>query len=182
MVRFAKALPGVVAVCVMVSPGVRAADAAAVNFSAQISDGTCDVQLSQASLQFGLHKAVDFQSGATVAMLPLTATVTCTGATTPKMSVSGSTPYTDNTLFRDPGSVAGGVGFMVRQDTGNIDLGSFYNPAQAVRNNVSFPLSPVGSAGTPQNQPFLLGLVRAGSESVTPGAVKSTLTFTVSFD
>ncbi|MGZ9927293.1 fimbrial protein, partial [Escherichia coli] len=75
-----------------------------------------------------------------------------------------------------------GVGFMVRQDTGDIDLGSFYNPSQAVSNNVSFALSPVGNAGTPHNEPFLLGLVRAGSESVTPGAVKSTLTFTVSFD
>lgn len=182
MVRFNSALPGVVAVCVMVSPGGRAADSAVVNFSAQISDGTCDVQLSQTSLQFGTHKAADFQAGATVAMLPLTATVICTGATTPKMSVSGSTPYSDNTIFRDPASVAAGVGFMVRQDTGGIDLGAFYNPAQAVSNNVSFSLSPVGGAGTPHSEPFLLGLVRAGSESVTPGAIRSTLTFTVSFD
>nr|MDQ6119428.1 fimbrial protein [Klebsiella pneumoniae subsp. pneumoniae] len=153
--------------CVLVSSGIQAADTAEVNFTAQISDGTCDVQLSQSSLQFGIHKAVDFQSGATVAMLPLTATVICSGATTPKMSVSGSTPYSDSTIFRDPGSVATGVGFMVRQDTGDIDLGSFYNPSQAVSNNVSFALSPVGNAGTPHNEPFLLGLVRAGIESVT---------------
>lgn len=182
MVRYAKALPCAMAACAMVSAGGWAADTAVVNFSAQISDGTCDVQLSQASLQFGTHKTTDFQSGSTVAMLPLTATVTCTGATTPKMSVSGTTPYSDSTVFRDPISVAGGVGFMVRQDTGDIDLGSFYNPAQAVSNNVSFSLSPVGSAGTPHNEPFLLGLVKAGSESVTPGAIRSTLTFTVSFD
>lgn len=182
MVRSAKPLSGVALACVLVSSGIQAADTAEVNFTAQISDGTCDVQLSQSSLQFGIHKAVDFQSGATVAMLPLTATVICSGATTPKMSVSGSTPYSDSTIFRDPGSVATGVGFMVRQDTGDIDLGSFYNPSQAVSNNVSFALSPVGNAGTPHNEPFLLGLVRAGIESVTPGAVKSTLTFTVSFD
>ncbi|MEA5217557.1 fimbrial protein [Enterobacter cloacae] len=182
MVRSAKPLSGVALACVLVSSDIQAADTAVVNFSAQISDGTCDVQLSQSSLQFGIHKVVDFQSGNTVEMLPLTATVTCTGATTPKMSVSGSAPYSDGTIFRDPGSVATGVGFMVRQDTGNIDMGAFYNPSQAISNNVSFALSPVGSAGTPHNESFLLGLVKAGSEIVTPGAIKSTLTFTVSFD
>ncbi|VTN28976.1 fimbrial protein [Klebsiella pneumoniae] len=84
MVRSAKPLSGVALACVLVSSGIQAADTAEVNFTAQISDGTCDVQLSQSSLQFGIHKAVDFQSGATVAMLPLTATVICSGATTPK--------------------------------------------------------------------------------------------------
>ncbi len=81
MVRSAKPLSGVALACVLVSSGIQAADTAEVNFTAQISDGTCDVQLSQSSLQFGIHKAVDFQSGATVAMLPLTATVICSGAT-----------------------------------------------------------------------------------------------------
>lgn len=159
-----------------------AADSAVVNFSAQISDGTCDIQLSQSALQFGIYKAVDFQTRATVAILPLDATVTCTGATTPRLTVTGSTPSTSSAIFRDADSVSTGAGFMVRRDTGSIDLGNFYNESSAINNNASVPLSPVSAAGALQNEPFLLGLVRAGSETVTPGAIKATLTFNVSFD
>lgn len=173
---------GVITAIVLFSPAAWASDSAVVNFSAQISDGTCDIQLSQHTLQFGVHRAVDFRPVAAVAMLPLAATVICSGATTPKLTVSGNTPYSSNAIFRDADSAANGVGFMIQRDSGNIDLESFYNESIAISNNASVTLSPVSSADVPQNEPFLLGLVRAGSEPVTPGTIKSTLTFTVSFD
>ncbi|MDA5494135.1 fimbrial protein [Yersinia intermedia] len=182
MVQFAKQLLGMMITGALVSPTVWAADTAVVNFSAQISDGSCEIQLSQDTLQFGIYKAVDFQTSTAVAILPLTAAVTCSGATTPKLTVTGTTPYASGTIFRDADSVAAGAGFMVRRDTGNIDLGNFYNEAAAINNNASVSLSPVSTADAPQNEPFLLGLVRAGSETITPGAIKATLTFTVSFD
>ncbi|WP_145587588.1 fimbrial protein [Yersinia rochesterensis] len=182
MVQYAKWLPGIMLAGFMVSPPLWAADTAVVNFSAQISDGTCEIQLSQDTLQFGVNKAVDFRPATAVAMLPLVATVTCSAATTPRLAVTGTTPYTSSAIFRDVTSVASGAGFMVRRDTGNIDLGNFYNEAAAINNNASVPLSPVSTADVSQNEPFLLGLVRAGSETVTPGVIKATLTLTVSFD
>lgn len=173
---------GVITAIVLLSPAAWASNSAVVNFSAKISDGTCDIQLSQHTLQFGVHRAVDFQPETAVVMLPLAATVTCSGATTPKLTVSGSAPYSSNKIFRDADSAANGAGFMIRQDSGNIDLGSFYNESIAIGNNASVPLPLVSSAEVPQNEPFLLGLVRAGSKPVTPGTIKATLTFTVSFD
>lgn len=182
MAQSASRLFGIMISSILLSTSAWAADSAVVNFSAQISDGTCDIQLSQSALHFGIYKAVDFQTRATVAILPLAATVTCSGATTPKLTVTGITPYTSSAIFRDADSVTTGAGFMVRRDTGSIDLGNFYNESSAINNNASVPLSPVSAAGAPQNEPFLLGLVRAGSETVTPGTIKATLTFNVSFD
>ena len=49
MVRSAKPLSGVALACVLVSSGIQAADTAEGKFTAQISDGPCDVQLSQSS-------------------------------------------------------------------------------------------------------------------------------------
>lgn len=182
MAQSASRLLGMVMASALVLPTVWAADSAVVNFSAQISDGTCDIQLSQSALQFGFYKAIDFQSSAAVAMLPLTATVTCSGATTPKLSVTGTTPYTSSAIFRDADSVSTGAGFMVRRDTGGIGLSNFYNESSAISNAASVPLAAISAAEAPHNEPFLLGLVRAGNESVTPGAIKATLMFTVSFD
>ncbi len=182
MVLSTNRLLGMMMVCALAVPSVWAADSAAVNFSAQISDGTCGIQLSQSDVQFGYHKAVDFKPSTAVAMLPLTATVTCSGSTTPKLTVAGTTPYTSSAVFRDASSVATGAGFMLRPDTGDVDLGTFYNESLAISNNGSVPLSPVNAADTPKDNPFLLGLVRAGSTTVTAGAIKATLTFTVSFD
>ncbi len=60
MVRSAKPLSGVALACVLVSSGIQAADTAEVNFTAQISDGTCDVQLSQSSLSLVSTKPLIF--------------------------------------------------------------------------------------------------------------------------
>lgn len=182
MAQCASWLLGIMMTSTLFSPPTWAADSAVVNFSAQISDGTCDIQLSQSALQFGVLKAVGFRTSPTVAMLPLAATVTCSGATTPRLTVTGTTPYNSSAIFRDADSVATGAGFMVRRDTGSIDLGNFYNESIALKNNASVSLSHVSAGRSPQNEPFLLGLVRVGSETVTPGAIKATLTFNVSFD
>lgn len=186
MIQYTELLRGIVitsALISLLSISVFAADSAIVNFSAKISDGTCDIQLSQTALEFGIYKPVDFEPSTAVAVLPLTAIVTCSGATIPTLTLTGITPYISNAIFRDTsGSVAQGVGFMVRRDSGNIDLGSFYNESSAIKNNISIPLSSVSTAEKPQNESFLLGLVRAGSDVVTPGAIKATLTITISFD
>ncbi|WP_127959446.1 fimbrial protein [Serratia microhaemolytica] len=182
MAQYAKRQAAIVMASMLLSSNLWAAESAVVNFSAKIFDGTCQIQLSDNTLQFGLHKAMDFQPNGTVAILPLTATVNCSAATTPKLTITGTTPYTSNAIFRDADSLANGVGFMVRRDTGSIDLGSFYDEAAALNNNVPVALSPIGTADTAQDEPFLLGLVRSGTTTVTPGAIKATLTFTVAFD
>lgn len=182
MVQSASWLLVMVMACSLISPAASASDSVAVNFSAQISDGTCDIQLSQSALRFGFYKAIDFQPSAAVAILPLMAMVSCSGATTPKLTITGTTPYTSSAIFRDADSVSTGAGFMVRRDTGGIGVGNFYNESSAISNAVSVPLTTISSAGGLLNEPFLLGLVRAGSEAITPGAIKATLTFAVSFD
>ncbi|MGJ5719052.1 fimbrial protein [Morganella sp. B601] len=185
MVPSVKCLLSMMMLYILASASVWADDnsSVVVNFSAQISDGTCGIQLSEDTLQFGVYKAIDFQPAKAVAMLPLTATVTCSGPTTPKLTVTGTTPYSASpAIFRDADSVADGAGFMVQRDTGSLDLSSFYNESTAINNGTSFSLSPVSAADTPQPEFFLLGLVRAGSGTVSPGVIKAALMFTVSFD
>lgn len=164
---------------------VQAADTAAVEFSAQISDGSCDLTLSDTALSYGVHRMSDMQPASTVRVLPLTASIQCNGATTPTLSVSGTTyipaSVPQAVIFRDADSAASGVGFMVRRDTGGINTGNFYNTGAALVNRVPVTLAAVAEQ-TLHNEPLLLGLVRAGSEPVTPGAVKATLTFKVIYE
>lgn len=183
MVRFVEALLGIsVMVGIVVVPPLRAADSASANFSAHISDGSCGIQLSQDTLEYGFYRAIDFQPSSAVAILPLTASVSCSGATTPTFIVTGTTPYVTDTVFRDADSVATGVGFMVRRDTGGINLGNFYDEAAAISNNTPIALTPITVAETAQNEPLLFGLVRARNAVITSGVIKATLTLTVSFD
>ncbi|WP_127959442.1 fimbrial protein [Serratia microhaemolytica] len=163
-------------------PALFAAESTVVNFAAKIFDGTCQIELSNSVLEFGLHKAIDFKPNSAVAILPLTASVSCSGSTTPKLTVTGSTPYSSSAIFRDAESLSTGSGFMVRRNNEAIDLANFYDEAKAINNNVPISLTPIAVADTVQDESFLLGLVRAGSNNVTPGAIKATLTFSIAFD
>ncbi|AHG21730.2 hypothetical protein Z042_20555 [Chania multitudinisentens RB-25] len=162
-----------------------AANTASVDFSAQISDGSCELTLSEPHLSYGVHRRSDVQASTTVMLLPLTAGIQCSGATTPTIKVSG-VPYTPApvsraVIFRDADSAAKGVGFMVRRDTGGITTGNFFNTDAALVNGEAVTLSAVAEE-TLHSEPFLLGLVRAGNEPVTPGTIKATLTFTVAYE
>ena len=164
---------------------VQAGESAQVEFSAQISDGSCEMTLSDTSLMYGVHRRTDIQGMSTVMLQPLTAAIRCSGATTPSLSVTG-TPYpgflaSRPVVFRDAASEATGVGFMIRRDMGGINDSNFYDESEALANGESVLLSPVGESVW-QSEVFLLGLVHAGNEVVTPGVIRATLTFTVSYE
>jgi type 1 fimbria pilin len=182
MARYAKAI---LFTWFLSAQGALAASSASVDFSAQISDGSCELTLSDTTLNFGVHLRSKVQDASTVMMLPLTAAIRCSGATSPSLTVTG-TPYTMAGLsrpvvFRDADSAASGVGFMVRRDTGGISQSNFYSMDSALANGEPVTLNAIGEA-TWQNESFLLGLVRAGSLPVTPGTVKAILTFTVAYE
>ncbi|WP_127960189.1 fimbrial protein [Serratia microhaemolytica] len=181
MVRYAKPTAVLLVSAWLTGGQLWAAESVNVDFSANIFDGTCEIQLSDSTIDFGFHRNTAFPASSAVAIRPLIATVNCTSATTPKLTVSGNAPYASQTIFRDADSAANGAGFMVRRDIGGINIGNFYDEAQAISNNVPVSLAPIPEA-TPQNESFILGLVRAGSNTVTAGTIKATLTFTVAFD
>lgn len=171
--------------CLLPTAGAWTADTETVTFRAQISDGSCELTLSETALSYGEHRINDLPPASTASLLPLTAGIRCSGATTPTLSVRGNV-YTPGSipqevLFRDADSAASGVGFMVRRDTGGITADNFYNPGAALVNGVPFTLSAVAEASV-HHEPLLLGLVRAGNAPVTPGIVKATLTFKVIYE
>lgn len=171
--------------CLLPAVWALAADTASVEFSAQISDGSCELTLSETTLSYGIYRVRDLQAARAVSLLPLTASIQCSGATTPTLSVSG-TSYSPASvpqavLFRNTDSVASGVGFMVRRNNGGITLGNFYNLSAALVNDMPVTL-PAVTGGSAHNEPLLLGLVRAGNEPVTPGVLKATLTFKVTYE
>lgn len=164
---------------------LHAADTTSVEFSAQISDGSCEIILSDTGLSYGMHRVSDAQLNSTLRVLPLTAIITCSGPTIPTLTVSGTPlaalPTPRKVIFRDVDSVANGVGFMVRRDTGGLSNSNFYNTDAALANGESVTLAAIPGE-TMRNEPLLLGLVRVGNESVTPGNIKATLTFRVTYE
>ncbi|MFC0226307.1 fimbrial protein [Serratia aquatilis] len=185
MARCSNAHYGALLLCLLPAVPPLAANTTAVEFRAQISDGSCELMLSETALSYGVHRVSDLQAASTASLLPLTAGIQCSGATTPTLSISGNTYTTasvpQQALFRDADSVASGVGFMVRRDNGGITAGNFYNPSAALVNGVPVTL-PAVTEGSVHKEPLLLGLVRAGNEPVTPGIVKATLTFKVTYE
>ncbi|CNI73511.1 fimbrial protein [Yersinia intermedia] len=183
--RCVKALAACLLITLFPQKDTFAADTTTVEFSAQISDGSCELTLSETALSYGIYRMTDAQAASTAGLLPLTATIQCSGATIPTLSVSG-TAYTSASvpqavIFRDADSVASGVGFMVRRDTGGITLGNFYDTGAALVNGTPVTLPAVAEQAV-YNAPLLLGLVHAGSEPVTPGTVKASLTFKVTYE
>lgn len=164
---------------------IWAADTTSAEFSALISDGSCELSLSETTLNFGIHRATEMPISGTVALQPLKAEVRCSSATTPTLSVSG-TPLTSSAvpravIFRDTGSVSSGVGFMVRRDNGGVNAGNFYDISAAMANDEPVKL-PAIQGDTVYSEPLLLGLVRAASEPVMPGSINATLTFRVTYE
>lgn len=178
MALFARRL-AYIALTYLISSVSFASDTATVDFSAVITDGSCDISLSDTRLSFGTHRYVDVSgmtSGTTIKMLPLTANVTCSSASSPILSVAGTTSSSP-AIFRDADSVSSGVGFMIRRDIGGITTGSFYDEVAAMKVNEPVILNPVGD-GQASVEPLLLGLVR-DSDGLSPGLIKASVTFTV---
>lgn len=162
-----------------------AVDNVDVTFTGTILDGTCGLTLSEHQLFFGTHRATDFAANsAVVALLPLTATVTCDETTLPRIGITGTAPNAGiPTVFRDGGG-SNGAGFMVRQNTGGLTPATFYNESLAMANGGSMLVSSPSAiaANTPYQEHFLLGLVRAQSVPVVPEIIHANLTFTAYFD
>ncbi|WP_300006041.1 fimbrial protein [uncultured Cedecea sp.] len=171
--------------CFFIPADSVASDTAAVSFQAKIGDGSCDIDLSDAALSYGVHRAADIEPASAVRVLPLYINIRCNGNTTPGLSVSGSTypssPEAQDVFFRDADSVATGVGFMVRKGESGVNSANFYNPDAAFKNGESIQL-PAVSEQDPHSDYLLLGLVRVGSDQVTPGMIKSTLTVRVDYE
>ncbi len=183
--RCAKTLAAFMFTILASHPDSRASDSATAEFSALISDGSCELSLSDTMLDFATYRATAIPVAGTAAVRALTANIRCSGATTPTLSVSGpvllSSTMPRSVIFRDGDSVATGVGFMVRRDTGGINTSNFYNTDAALANGENVTLSAV-QGDTVHHESLLIGLVRAGSETVTPGSIKARLTLMMSYE
>lgn len=162
-----------------------ASDTADISFEANISDGSCDITLSDTMLSYGVHRATDIEPSSTAAVLPLIVNVLCNANNTPSLSVNGNvyvpSSINQNVIFRDADSGASGVGFMIRRDVGGINNNNFYNTELALKKKEPVSLNAV-LGNVSHSEPLQIGLVRAGSESVTPGLIKAVITLRVDYE
>lgn len=173
--------------CSMLSGHACAADDKLVTFSADISNGTCNVSVSPAELMFpSVNKGKFAAAGTTAQILPLKLTVTqCAGLgggeRQASVKVTGSMASFDANLFRDVGSDATGVGVMLRSGLYSGDLGQFYDVKAALKNGdvTSVPVVKGGVPPDNTNMDYSVGLTNGnGSEVVSSGDVMATLHFT----
>lgn len=178
IINFFKITVVSICACFFITFHLLASNSAEISFKAKISDGSCDIGLSDSSLSYGIHRASDMKPASAVMILPLYINILCNGNTRPALSVSGSTyksqQVAEEVFFRDADSVASGVGFMVRKGENGINSSNFYNTDVAFKNQEPIQLSAVLEQEQYHDY-LLLGLVRAESDQVTPGIIKATL-------
>ncbi|PVZ87878.1 hypothetical protein C9426_09755 [Serratia sp. S1B] len=169
--------------------------AGTTQFVATITNGSCEFDYTNGhSLAFMPRIAADFSPGKTVEIQPIVVDMRCNYAVTPKVTITGKTPYPANTrVFLDANSQwptnTNGVGFMVQPAASVTErdtppsLSSFYAnglAGKAIANGETMMLLPLNQDnGFSENQVLWVGLVgMVDSNQITPGAFQATLTIT----
>lgn len=154
--------------------------ATSTDIKANITDGSCQISVDNATITFDRKDVTQFTAGAAT-VLPLGINLNCVGmqGQKPSLSVSGeSSGLSDTRLFRAAGSSAQYVGFMLKKGT-LTSLADFYNAAGTVAPGDKVSIDPVDGDSV---VPFSVGLVRsAGDPMLTAGAVNAKLTFAFIF-
>lgn len=156
-----------------------------VNFSAIISNGTCEISASSPSITFlSIAENAFSRPKQTSEIQPLVLTLEqCHGlgggGAHASIRVDGNMATYDPHLFRDADSSAKGVGIMVRAEkyTGSVD--DFYNPDAAVLAGQYTHEQQAGVVPADGTQlDYSVGFTNGnGLEGVSPGALKATLQF-----
>ncbi|MTC50357.1 fimbrial protein [Providencia alcalifaciens] len=142
--------------------------------------GECAISVSPSLIEFKRRPSIgEFVANDAVDLQRLSLKYTCTGYETnarPEVNVTGSTA-TDTNLFLTADSTgAKGVGFMLKEGSVK-DLSGYYNTGKTVVNGDSIFLPADINEG---ETPFTVGFIRQiGNNTVTAGAVKAAILFTV---
>lgn len=165
-------------------------------FTANIIDGTCelDQEYNGKVLTFMPRMASEFSTGKTLEIKEISTLITCNYEVTPKVMISGNTPYYSNSkIFLDSDAKwpagTNGVGFMV-QPARSIDernnrppLNDFYSKGmagKAIANGETMSWIPLNEQNNfTENQVLWVGLVGlTESQNIVPGSFQATLTIT----
>ena len=157
-----------------------AASAATTEIKAKIVDGSCQVSLDKASINFDQKDVTQFATG-TAQILPLSVNLNCVEmqGKSPSLSVSGeSSGLTDTRVFRSASSTAKYAGFMLKKGSLS-SLSDFYQAADTVAPGDIVAIAQDEGSSV---QPFSVGLVRsAGDPMLTQGNVNARITFAFIF-
>lgn len=159
-----------------------AVHAATTNFTANIVDGSCEVTVPNSSITFDSKAIYEFPSVmTTVEVRPLIVDLNCEGTEglAPVLNVTGeAVGLADPQLFRSGGSVAQGVGFMLKEGTFP-SVSGFYTSAGTVAPGDSVAIAQ--SVGV-SSQIFTVGLVRGANEAPpTAGAINAKISFSFAY-
>ncbi|MES0689363.1 fimbrial protein [Providencia stuartii] len=153
--------------------------------SAMINDDIgCEIRLPS-SLEFTPQRTSAFQGVTTTYEIkPLRAQLLCVDKTaelTPKLTLEGNTPYSENSIFLD--GIPNSVGFMLRVSDGTpISLGDFFQLDKAIKRGEPVFLTPLNLANHHQvEEIFLVGLVGPIDGNAVPGKFSAALTFNLIF-
>lgn len=154
--------------------------AATTEIKADIVDGTCQVSLSNASINFDPTNSTRFVAK-TAEIRPLAVNLDCINMVglSPSLSVTGeSSGLTDTRLFRAASSTANYVGFMLKK--GEVtDLSGFYNAEGTVEPGDVLAIEKEDGSSVQQ---FSVGLVHgAGDPMISSGSVNAHVTFAFVF-
>ena len=157
-----------------------AASAATTEIKAKIVDGSCQVSLDKASINFDQKDVTQFATG-TAQILPLSVNLNCVEmqGKSPSLSVTGeSSGLTDTRVFRSASSTAKYAGFMLKKGSLS-SLTDFYQAADTVAPGDIVAIAQDEGSSV---QPFSVGLVRsAGDPMLTQGNVNARITFAFIF-
>ncbi|MTB45375.1 fimbrial protein [Providencia sp. wls1922] len=160
-------------------PEVNAANT--LELTAEIDNaGECDIAVSPSLIEFKRRPSVgEFAANDAVDIQLLSLSYKCTGYETnarPEIKVTGNTAADTNLFLTADPKGAKGVGFMLK-DGAVKELSGYYNAGKTVVNGDSV-LLPVGD--NDGEKPFTVGFIRqVGNNTVTAGAVKAAILFTV---
>lgn len=158
------------------------AHAATTDFTANITDGSCEVTIPNSTITFNTKAVPAFSSAMTAVELHhVNVELDCvnTAGFAPVLQVTGeSIGLSDARLFRSGSSDAQGVGFMLKAGTVT-DLSGFYTASGTLGPGDSVKISQDEGVST---QAFTVGLVRGADEAIPRGgAVRAKITFAFAY-
>lgn len=163
-------------------------DVPLISFLAKINDGTCSVSLEPNTINFKNVRLSNFSApGTTTEIQPLQLILRdCQGLPDGRLkagiTTTGDMASFDSYLYRDPSSTAEGVGVLLRAGKFT-DRSDFYDTSKAViSGGRSYELAVGNAPVSGKVLDYSLGFTNGnGQESVTPGKLVATLTFSFSY-
>ncbi|EJD6083038.1 fimbrial protein [Providencia alcalifaciens] len=180
MNKFNMALIG--ATCALISSQAAwGANIVNLNFSGEVTAGTCDITITEGeTFTFAKVSVDNLPAGKASEIKNLTTKVKCATANKPNLAVSGSTISGKNMIFRATSSTSEGYGFMIRPRGTGVTAATFYNESDALKHadNVSHSTA----VGTESTKEWTVGMVRSNTATTTTiGSVEGVVRLTATF-